>query len=681
MKYFNSTVALFATFLVLGILSAAYLQTGSDVAYYLALLCFLLFLLTWYIGRNQLIPTALYGALACILFYWIGFINFQLRLPEFQPGHYSNFAPIHSTGVFQLKVVEVVKPSNYHRNYISKIIYHENTPSKGKVLLSIKIDSTSKELYKVDDVLVLYAPLLSISKPQNPYHFDYSAYLKNLDVYHQFRISENEILNRYKGSRTIVGLAEEFRNYAIQQLERTKIQDDERSIIQALVLGERRDISKRLYEEYAAAGAIHILAVSGLHVGILFLILSWLLSFTEALPGGRFIKTILLLLLLWGFALLSGLSASVIRAVTMFSFFSMAQLSRRPTNSYNTLFLSFFILLLINPKWLFHVGFQLSYIAVLSILLLQPILFKVYIPKNLLLKKLWGIITVSIAAQIGILPLSLYYFHQFPGLFLITNVIVLPFLGLLLTAGIIVVILSSLNILPEILAEIYDQMIRTLNLFIGWIADQKFFIIENIHFSLLKMFGSYVLLICLLWTLRRPSYKNYVFLGGCSLFFAGILVYTKQELSQQELIFFQKYKHTLIGHPYSENLLLLNKDGSQEDITNSPLKQYITAKNVQHLKIERLPSLFKFEDRNILVMDSDGVFPCSFRAEIILLTQNSRVNLERLIDCLKPKLVIADGSNSPFYTGLWKATCEQRELDFHNTSQQGAYILRQSLYK
>ena len=193
---------------------------------------------------------------------------------------------------------------------------------------------------------------------------------------------------------------------------------------------------------------------------------------------------VLIIIMLWGFAFLTGLSPSVIRAVTMFSFFAFAKIINRDTNAINTLFLSYFTLLVINPNWLFHVGFQLSYLAVFFILWLVPIWNKFYYPKHLILKKFWGIITVTLAAQIGIIPLSLFYFHQFPGLFILTNLIVLPVIGLILCLGILLIFLSSFKIhisdvyCPQSSASLLDGLACKPSLLIICIC--VFIIIANI---------------------------------------------------------------------------------------------------------------------------------------------------------------------------------------------------------
>ena len=225
-----------------------------------------------------------------------------------------------------------------------------------------------------------------------------------------------------------------------------------------------------------------------------------MISFVYFNPIKRLLKSekgvnVLIVIMLWGFAFLTGLSPSVIRAVTMFSFFAFAKIINRDTNAINTLFLSYFTLLIINPNWLFHVGFQLSYLAVLFILWLVPVWNKVYYPKHMILKKFWGIITVTLAAQIGIIPLSLYYFHQFPGLFILTNLIVLPIIGLILFLGILLIFLSSINTVPDWFAFSYNYLIKLLNSFISWIAEQNIFLFQDISFNFNQVIFSYLILI------------------------------------------------------------------------------------------------------------------------------------------------------------------------------------------
>src|SRR5690606_5175518 len=273
------------------------------------------------------------------------------------------------------------------------------------------------------------------------------------------------------------------------------------------------------------------------------------------------------------------------------SFFAVAGIFGRQTNTLNTLFLSFLTLLIINPMWLFQVGFQLSYLAVFFIVWLQPIFYKVGYSKSRIIRKIWTIISVTIAAQIGVLPVSLYYFHQFPGLFLLTNLVVLPFLTLLMCGGILIVVLATLNILPDWLAESYNFLIELLNGFIHWIAVQENFIFKDIHFSGLKVFGAYLLIISLALFLKKTNYKRIVLSLFMIAAFIGIYIYEEFKTSANQLVVFQKSKTTLIGYKNGKNFTVFRNDSIENIVENYPIKSFKTAINTENYSEEKLPRI------------------------------------------------------------------------------------------
>ena len=171
-------------------------------------------------------------------------------------------------------------------------------------------------------------------------------------------------------------------------------------------------------------------------------------------------------------------------------------LSNRPTEVRNSLIISLFFLLLSNPLYLFDIGFQLSYTAVFSIVWLQPVFHGFWIPKSKLMRYFWNLLTVSLAAQLGLLPLTLFYFHQFPSLFFVSSLIIIPFLGVILGLGFLIIILALFHILPEFLADIYELILRTMNNFVAFISFQDGFVLRNITMSIYLLFSCYVFMIC-----------------------------------------------------------------------------------------------------------------------------------------------------------------------------------------
>ena len=380
MKFINFSVIKFAFFLTAGII-IAHLYPNL-LYFYLAISVYISLLIIWFISKDHLFQTTFFGIVTYTCFFFLGAVTYQINLPEFQKhGYYQTDSIGLKENILQLKVKEVLKSDTYNSKYMAEIIAINNNYFNGKILLNIKRDSFEKIL-NIDDLVLISSKIKKIYAPLNPHQFDYSMYMKSLGIYNQVYSSYQSFLNQSKGKPTLRGQASKIRNQLIKKLNNSALTPNEIEIVKALILGQKKDINKQLYSDYAAAGAIHVLAVSGLHVGIIYFILITLLRPLKRLFKHELIISIIIVISLWGFAFLTGLSPSVIRAVTMFSFFAFAKAINRETNTINTLFLSYFTLLIINPLWLFHIGFQLSYLAVLSILWLLPLFNKVYCPKN-----------------------------------------------------------------------------------------------------------------------------------------------------------------------------------------------------------------------------------------------------------------------------------------------------------
>lgn len=674
MKFINFSVIKFAFFLTVGIIIA---HLYPNVLYfYLAIVLYTSLLIIWFISKDHLFQTTFFGIVTYTCFFFLGAVTYQINLPEFQKHEYY---PTDSIGIkeniLQLKVKEVLKSDTYNSKYMAEIIAINNNYFNGKILLNIKKDSFEKIL-NIDDLLLISSKIKKIYSPLNPHQFDYSMYMKSLGIYNQVYSSYQSFLNQSKGKPTLRGQASKIRNQLIKKLNNSALTPNEIEIVKALILGQKKDINKQLYSDYAAAGAIHVLAVSGLHVGIIYFILITLLRPLKRLFKHELIISIIIVISLWGFAFLTGLSPSVIRAVTMFSFFAFAKAINRETNTINTLFLSYFTLLIINPLWLFHIGFQLSYLAVLSILWLLPLFNKVYCPKNYFARKIWDIFTVTLAAQTGIFPLSIYYFHQFPGLFFMTNLIILPFLGVLLVGGIILIILSIFNVIPEWFALTYNYLIKFMNSCIHVIANQKLFLFQNITFSLYKVFASYLLIISIILFWNYQNRKNSLFFAvGLSILFS-VSIFDNYSNSKNELIVFHKNKQSIIGNKNNSVLNLYSSD-SKLNIGNSyPIKAYKVAKGIKYYSEIKSPYIFKYNENLILVLDSLGIYPDSNKIDIVILTYDPKINLNRILESLQPKMIIADGSNHKSYVKRWKKSCTKKNIAFHFTGTDGAFIIK-----
>ncbi len=608
----------------------------------------------------------------------IGILTSNLHNQKNFKNHYTTVIPIvepDSLYPISFKIREALKPNKYYQKYVVDLLELKGQPVSGKLLLHIKIDSL-KPLLQVDDILFSKTPIKPIQTPLNPNQFDYKSYLKKRYIYHQLILERKELYKIEHSSSSILGFANSIRNHISSKLSKQNFSNDELGVIKALFLGERTDISESLYENYKNAGAIHILAVSGLHVGIILIILNFILQPIERFKYGRQLKTILLIITLWLFAIVAGLSASVTRAVTMFSIVTIALNLKRPTNIYNTLAISIFVILLFKPMFLFDVGFQLSYAAVYAIVAIDPHLNKIWSPKHLITKKLWHTLTVTMSAQLGILPLSLYYFHQFPSLFFISNLIIIPLLGIILGFGILVILLTILNLLPPFIGETYSFVINRMNLFITWVAEHEHFIFKHISFNIYYLIMSYYLIIASFRLITK--YNN----SRLKTFLISIIVcqitilYTQAIKPKHQLVIFHSNKHSLIGNT-NNNLTAISSE--MDCITNTmtqTVKNYQVGNYINNTIKNSLKDFYLLNNKKLLVIDSLGAYNIkSFKPDYILLRQSPKINLKRLIDSIQPKYIIADGSNYKSYVEQWKIVCKNKKLPFHSTYEKGAFII------
>lgn len=672
MKFINFTIVKFSICLTAGILFAYHSGVSSKVLSVLLGVNLILLIIAWYLQKSNIFPSPSFGIICFLCFFLLGAVNYSLRLPDNDPLHFFHDIDATTNSMIRLKIREELKPSAYYDKFLAEVHHIDDQKSSGQVLLEMKQDSIYPEL-NVDEYLLVYSDISRISQPLNPGQFDYAQFMQSRNIYGRIRFARDDIVERSTATFTLKGISANTRRDIVSKLHNTSLDSDAMSMLQALLLGNKAALDKETYDNFISAGAVHILAVSGLHVGIIFMVISFLLKPIRILGHGRIVHSIMVVILLWGFAFITGLSASVTRAVCMFSLFAFAGILNRRTNAFNTLFLSFFILIIINPLWIFHVGFQLSYAAVFSILWMHPVINGIIDPRYWVLKRIWDIFTVTLAAQFGIFPLSIFYFHQFPGLFFLTNIVILPFLGIVLCLGLLVVFLAAINRLPEFLAEFYSMNIDWLNRFVAWVAHQDSFLFKDISFSQWQLLLSYILLLCLGRLAYRFNFRRLRNALVSVLLIISTMFLQRPKPGDSEFIVFHKYSSSLMGIRSGTDLLVFSNDSAKSLYA---VRSYRVERGINDFEEARIPGLMKYKNKNILVLDSLGIYPEGISADLLILTHNPEIHLERTIDSLSPAIVIADGSNYPSMVKRWEESCEKRKLPFHHTGSKGAFIYR-----
>lgn len=662
--------------LVLGIFTGFFLNL-SPIFVVASLVTLLSILGIFYLLMYKFIIPSIYFTITALLcFYLIGITSITIHNDLNKKKHYTKYVLELQPRKALIKVESSLKSNDYYDKYIGQVLKIEHQETQGRILINIKKDSLQNDL-NVDDVLVLKTNFDLINDSKNPYQFDYKNYLEKQNIYRQITTSKTDIFILKTQKTSIKGLAHKFRKRINQSLIKNGFNGDELAIINALLLGQRQEMSKEILENYTKAGAVHILAVSGLHVGIILLIITLFLKPLDYLKHGKLIKLIITLLLLWTFAFIAGLSASVVRAVTMFTALSIGLAFNRKNSLYKNLIISVFFLLLFNPYYLFEVGFQLSYLAVFFIVWLQPLIYSVWKPSFKPLDYFWQLFTVSVAAQIGVLPLSLYYFHQFPGLFFVANLLIIPVLGLILGLGITIILLSLINLLPKALANFYQGVIDLMNHIIAWIADQESFLFQEVSFSLLLMLSMYLFIIfCFRWIENKTVNKFKYVLVTIVLIQVVLIFEERKTSSYNELVIFNKSRASALAIKENHELrVAANLDLS---IQKEIFKDYIIGSGISKITMtDTLKNAYQLDDEKLLIVDSLGIYRINdFVPDMVLLSNSPKINLERMIDEINPNFIIADASNFKSYVLQWEKTCINKGIQFYYTAKEGAYVKR-----
>lgn len=406
--------------------------------------------------------------------------------------------------------------------------------------------SENVKLLKPGNTITFKTTPQFVTNNGNPYEFDYKNYLQRKRIYRQVYLADNGWRHANLEIKTILTYSELFREKLLSIYRAQNLGANETEILSALTLGYKRDLDPETKRIFSAAGAMHVLAVSGLHVGIIFMVFMYMFGFLRKQKTGKYIFVISAVLLLWAYAFITGLSPSVMRASAMFTILIIGTNINRRANIYNSLAASALILLFINPNNLYEVGFQLSYAAVFGIVFLQPKFEKIWHPKNKIIRFFWTLLTVSLAAQLATFPLSSFYFSQFPSFFWITNLIVIPAVTLLIPLGILLLIVSKIPLLAAIIAYLIKWLIKTIYFILQGIENLPYSIFE-ISFSTLELsclLASFFFIFIFVETRKTIHFK--LALLSLTILFTAILIANFEQYYKREIIVYNNASNTTI---------------------------------------------------------------------------------------------------------------------------------------
>ena len=380
--------------------------------------------------------------------------------------------------------------------------YEAEVEGGGKVLLYLQRDSMPMPV--MGDVLLAETQVRRGGKSGN---FDYGLYLRRQGIVGTcWALRRNWQLIGHEDDMDLKGLAKRCQYFLYQQYQKMGIEGQELGIISALTLGYREDLDKDVQRAFSASGAMHVLAVSGLHTGIVWGIVMWILTLGVLYKPlwedkfRRWLLNISTIVLIWAYTFLTGLSPSVMRSALMLTFWALSSLLEQQTSRWNPLLAAAVVILIVNPLALWSVSFQLSFAAVAGIMLFGSSMQQAVVSKGRVWQSVSGLLIVSLAAQLGTMPLTLHYFGQTSNYFALTNLIVVPMAGILLSLGFSTLAMSWCAV-GEWLGWATKWCTWLLNQAVQWIESLPYST-THMHLSEWGVIGLYGAIICGLLMMR-----------------------------------------------------------------------------------------------------------------------------------------------------------------------------------
>ncbi|MDR2223411.1 MAG: ComEC family competence protein [Flavobacteriaceae bacterium] len=665
MKVLKFSFLFYAIWLVLGILSTDYLSMEKS-RIGLLLGTILLFLFCFKPFYKRLYSKSYFFYLNVVLFSFSSFMlgNVSKHIQEYKRTK-NNVVLIKNSeedNSYVIRLDKKLKSSHTYNRYIGSVLQANDEIVQGNVLLQVLSDTL-----KIGDVVLTKGKLQAFNSSRNIGQFDYQKYMFNQGVDRQIFIKDYSVVGE---SDTFLVRVYNWRNTLIHRIQSSaELNEYSKGLLCALLLGERGGIDEFTQNSFKELGVMHVLAISGLHIGIVYMFLVVLLG---RIPVR--IRMTLIIVLLWLFVFLSGFSPSVFRAVLMFSAIAFAKGLKRNTNTLHIVSLAFFLSLLFKPMWLFDVGFQLSYTAVFGIVWIMP-LFKKFRNKRRIVRYIQELIIVSLVAQISVLPLQLYYFGQLPVFFLPANLFVIPLVTLLIVGGIVWIFISFISPLGSIyLAKIINVLSDCLIYSVQYVNQLEWTKGIKCTITGVQAFfiGMFLFVMVLFFFYRK---KRILFVSALSL-----LLFQIDYKFHQPIVLSSEW---VVPYGFKRNFEVFDRVGNELivytdslDSARTASTDYLKVNSIEAVKIEKEPYYYSFGSKRILHLNEEkDLYDYATTDSIshLLFSGKVKINFDRVIAQLHPEEVIIHNS-VPFWIKNYIITsCNKKKIPYYDISTKGFY--------
>ena len=440
-----------------------------------------------------------------------------------------------------------------------------------------------------------------------------------------------------------------------------------------------------MVQSYSNTGVVHIIAISGLHLGLIYWLLLQLLKPLQRRKYTKWLRPVIIVLGLWLFSLLAGAQPSILRSAIMFTCIVLGENLSKRTSIYNTLALSAFILLCWNPYWLWDVGFQLSYSAVLSIIIFMQPIYNLFYIKNKLLDFFWKLNAVTIAAQILTLPVSIYHFHQFPTHFLLTNFVAVPLSSLILLGEIFLCIISFIPAIALLTGKILHWLIWLMNSYVERVEDLPYSLWDGLQINMIQAILLFLFAGAISYWLFEKK-KTGLLVGltviVCFFFLRGFSFW--QADRQKKIIVYNVPQHRAIDFINGRNFLF---SGDTDLITNDFARNFHLKPSRILQRIQAAASLHdlvsddnyvSFGTKKILLLDNTISLKSSgtkYPIDLLVVSKNPKLYISRLNNSFTIKQIVFDGSVPAGKLKYWKKDCDSLHIPYHDVVEKGAFVM------
>lgn len=495
--------------------------------------------------------------------------------------------------IAQCTIIEnpIEKPNGY-RTLVRLNALNENGKwqvADDRILLTLERKPLA-QVPLLNQQLLIKGFLKEIKNFGNPNEFDYKGFMNRTGVFYRaFIDSANWHVSGFNSKFNLVVWALELRNSILNNFRKLNLDQASFAVISALTVGDKSHLDQELKSAYVNSGTMHILAVSGMHVALLFWLLQQLTRPLMLVRNGKIYRAVIVLVVIWVYALVTGLTPSVVRASVMFTFWMLGETGRRNVNIYNTLSASALLLLVINPQNLFDVGFQLSYMAVLSIVVFYKDIHNWFSPRNWFLKQGWNMVAVSLAAQLFTLPLSLFYFHQFPNYFLLSNIVALPLTTFILYGSISALLIIPFKFLWIPVGYILNGMVGFLNAALIWVEHLPGAVSTGLSVSWIMAISIFVIIISIrVFIFNRKAIHIIAVFACCIVFASDFLLKNYKIINSSEIVFYNTSGPLVIQVRNGFNsLVITNSPGYDVERLVKPYNEANWVRNFRKIVLDR----------------------------------------------------------------------------------------------